>query len=89
MARQSAAAADCVWCSRPDPYRPRFLKNGLTHQDAADLAFLIGSVENYLLATGSPGWPPERWERSIVSMLTKTVLGTPGTQQALPHNDGP
>lgn len=57
-----------------------FLKSGLTRQDAADLAFLIGSVENYFLATGTLGWPPQHWERITVSMLTSTLLGPPGTQ---------
>src|SRR5664279_3164094 len=53
------------------------LKTGLTRQDAADLAFLISSVEGYFLATGSLGWPPEHWERTTVSMLTCALLGNP------------
>jgi AcrR family transcriptional regulator len=64
------------------------LKGELTRQDAADLAFLIDSVESYFLATGTLGWSPERWERITVSMLTSTLLRTPGTQQTLPHPDG-
>ena len=55
------------------------LKTGLTRQDAADLAFLIGSVEGYFLATATLGWPPEHWERTTVSILTNTLLETPGT----------
>ena len=55
------------------------LKTGLTRQDAADLAFLIDSVEGYFLATATLGWPPEHWERTTVSILTSTLLGTPGT----------
>jgi AcrR family transcriptional regulator len=55
------------------------LKTGLTRQDAADLAFLIVSVEGYFLATATLGWPPEHWERTTVSILTNTLLGTPGT----------
>ena len=54
------------------------LKTGLTRQEAADLAFLIGSVEGYILATRTLGWPPEQWARATVSMLTSTLLGTPG-----------
>ena len=55
------------------------LKTGLTRQDAADLAFLIDSVEGYFLATATLGWPPEHWERTTVSILTNTLLETPGT----------
>ena len=55
------------------------LKTGLTRQEAADLAFLIDSVEGYFLATATLGWPPEHWERTTVSILTNTLLGTPGT----------
>lgn len=55
------------------------LKTGLTRQDAADLAFLISSVEGYFLATATLGWPPEHWERTTVSILTNTLLETPGT----------
>ena len=58
------------------------LKTGLNRQDAADLAFLIGSVEGYFLATGTLGWPPEHWERTTVSILTSTLLGTPATSVA-------
>ena len=55
------------------------LKTGLTRQDAADLAFLISSVEGYFLATATLGWPPEHWERTTVSILTNTLLETPGS----------
>ena len=55
------------------------LKTGLTRQEAADLAFLIDSVEGYFLATATLGWPPEHWERTTVSILANTLLGTPGT----------
>ena len=55
------------------------LKTGLTRQDAADPAFLIVSVEGYFLATATLGWPPEHWERTTVSILTNTLLETPGT----------
>jgi hypothetical protein len=50
------------------------LKTGLTSQDAADLTFLIVSVEGYFLATTTLGWPPEHWERTTVSILTNTLL---------------
>jgi AcrR family transcriptional regulator len=52
------------------------LKHGLPVEDAADLAFLIDSVENYFLATGTLGWPPERWELTVISLLTTTLLTT-------------
>jgi len=53
------------------------LRTGLSREDAADLAFLISSVEGYFLATGTLGWSPEHWERTTVSMLTCALLGTP------------
>jgi len=52
------------------------LRTGLSREDAADLAFLISSVEGYFLATGTLGWSPEHWERTTVSMLTCALLGT-------------
>jgi AcrR family transcriptional regulator len=50
------------------------LKDGLNSQDAADLTFLIVSVEGYFLATTTLGWRPEDWERTTVSILTATLL---------------
>lgn len=50
------------------------LKTSLTSQDAADLTFLIVSVEGYFLATTTLGWPPEHWQRTTVSILTNTLL---------------
>jgi len=51
-----------------------FLKASLSQQEAADLAFLIVSVEGYLLATGTLGWSPEHWERITVAMLSGILL---------------
>jgi hypothetical protein len=50
------------------------LRPGLTVEDAADLAFLIASVENYIIATGTLGWTPERWQRTTAPLLAKGLL---------------
>ena len=50
------------------------LRTGLTVDEAADLAFLITSVENYIVATGVMGWSPERWQRATVSQLAHALL---------------
>jgi AcrR family transcriptional regulator len=52
------------------------LRRGLTVEDAADLAFLISSAENYMIATGTLGWTPERWQRTTASLLAQTLLGS-------------
>ncbi len=55
------------------------LRDGLTVDDAADLTFLIGSAENYILATRTLGWTPERWQHVTTTMLAQSLLGeTPG-----------
>jgi len=54
------------------------LRTGLTRQDAADLTFLIASVESYFLATATLGWSPEHWESTTVSILISTLLGPAG-----------
>jgi AcrR family transcriptional regulator len=55
------------------------LRRGLTVEDAADLAFLIASAENYVVATDTLGWAPERWRRTTASLLARALLGeTPG-----------
>lgn len=51
------------------------LHSGLTVDDAADLAFLITSAENYLVATTTLGWTPERWRRTTTAMLIRSLLG--------------
>jgi AcrR family transcriptional regulator len=51
------------------------LRSGLTAADAADLAFLISSAENYILATHTLGWTPERWRHTTASQLTRALLG--------------
>jgi AcrR family transcriptional regulator len=57
------------------------LRRGLTVEDAADLAFLIASAENYVVATGTLGWAPERWRRTTASLLARALLGdTPARQ---------
>ena len=53
----------------------RALRPGLTVDDAADLAFLISSAENYMIATGILGWSPERWQRTTVRLLVDALLG--------------
>lgn len=51
------------------------LRSGLSVEDAADLAFLIASVENYVVATNTLGWTPERWQRTTTSLLVTALLG--------------
>jgi AcrR family transcriptional regulator len=58
------------------------LKTGLSDQEAADLAFLIGSIEGYLLATGTLGWSPEHWEHATVLMLVSALLENSATTPA-------
>ncbi len=50
------------------------LRPGLTAADAADLAFLITSAENYLVATGPLGWSPRRWQSTAVAQLVSALL---------------
>ena len=55
------------------------LRPGLTPEDAADLAFLLSSAENYMVATGILGWTPERWQHTTTTLLVRSLLGeTPG-----------
>ncbi|WP_311445762.1 TetR/AcrR family transcriptional regulator [Frankia nepalensis] len=51
------------------------LRPGLTVEDAADLAFLITSAENYLVATGTLGWSPQRWRSTTATLLARALLG--------------
>jgi len=53
------------------------LHPGLTVEDAADLAFLISSAENYMVSTGILGWTPERWQRTTATLLARCLLGEP------------
>ncbi|CAO5240691.1 TetR/AcrR family transcriptional regulator [Frankia sp. AgKG'84/4] len=50
------------------------LRPELTIADAADLAFLITSAENYLVATGTLGWSPQRWRHTTVTLLVAALL---------------
>ena len=55
------------------------LRSGLSVEDAADLAFLIHSAENYIVATHTLGWTPERWQRTTAKLLVQGLLDeTPG-----------
>jgi AcrR family transcriptional regulator len=55
------------------------LRPGLTVEDAADLAFLLSSAENYMVATGILGWTPEHWQHTTTALLVRNLLGeTPG-----------
>ena len=51
------------------------LRPGLKVEDAGDLAFLITSVENYIVATKTLGWSPEHWQRTTVTLLADCLLG--------------
>ena len=51
------------------------LRPGLTAEDAADLAFLISSAENYMVATGILGWTPEHWQHTTTTLLVRSLLG--------------
>jgi AcrR family transcriptional regulator len=50
------------------------LRPGLTVEEAADLAFLITSAENYIVAIHTLGWTPERWQRTTASLLGRALL---------------
>ena len=50
------------------------LRPGLSVDDAADLAFLIHSADNYMVATGVLGWSPERWQCTTITLLTTALL---------------
>ena len=52
----------------------RALRPGLTSDDAADLAFLIHSAENYIVATDTLGWTPEFWQRTTAALLVRALL---------------
>src|SRR6478672_9210726 len=60
------------------------LRPGLTVEDAADLAFLIGSVENYMVATKTLCWTPERWQHHTATLLTKGLLGETPSHRPTP-----
>jgi AcrR family transcriptional regulator len=51
------------------------LREGLTVEDAADLAFLITSAENYMVAISTLGWSAERWQHTTVTLLVEALLG--------------
>jgi len=51
------------------------LRRELTVEDAADLAFLIASAENYVLATHTLDWAPEHWQRTTAALLAQALLG--------------
>ncbi|MGS0685467.1 TetR/AcrR family transcriptional regulator [Nakamurella sp. GG22] len=51
------------------------LRPGLAVEDAADVAFLISSAENYMVATRTLGWTPEQWRRITATLLTRSLLG--------------
>ena len=53
------------------------LRPGLTVEDAADLAFLIQSAENYVVATETLGSTPERWQRTTAALLAQGLLADP------------
>ncbi|MBH0780808.1 TetR/AcrR family transcriptional regulator [Nocardia bovistercoris] len=51
------------------------LRRGLTVEAAADLAFLISSAENYIIATAVLGWTPRHWENATATHLATALLG--------------
>jgi hypothetical protein len=58
------------------------LRPDLAVEEAADLAFLSDSGEGYFLATTTLGWPPQRWEQTVIALLRTTLLAgasAPGT----------
>jgi AcrR family transcriptional regulator len=50
------------------------LHQGLTIDDAADLAFLISSTENYIVATQTLGWAPDHWRSTTATLLVRALL---------------
>ncbi len=66
------------------------LRRGLTVEEAADLAFLIASAENYVIATDTLGWAPERWRRTTASLLAQALLAqTPDPSVTLRDQSSP
>jgi AcrR family transcriptional regulator len=51
------------------------LRPGLTVESAAELGFLISSAENYIVATGTLGWSPQRWRTTTATLLAQALLG--------------
>jgi AcrR family transcriptional regulator len=51
------------------------LRPGLTIEDAGDLAFLISSADNYIVATQALGWTPNDWQRTTATLLTRALVG--------------
>ena len=60
----------------------RALRPGLTSDDAADLAFLIHSAENYIVATDTLGWTPELWQRTTAALLVRALLADTAASSA-------
>jgi len=50
------------------------LRPNLTAEAAADLAFLITSAENYIVATRALGWSPRRWQDETFTLLVHALL---------------
>ncbi|HEX4815224.1 MAG TPA: helix-turn-helix domain-containing protein [Nonomuraea sp.] len=50
------------------------LRPDLTAEEAADVIFVMISVEVYHLLVHVRGWTPERWERWIYQILTAAIL---------------
>ena len=64
----------------------RALRPGLTADDAADLAFLIHSAENYIVATETLGWSPKHWQRVTATLLARALLDDRPAKSSAPEN---
>ncbi len=54
--------------------RQEALREGLKPTDAAELLWLLTSVEQYLLATDGLGWSPDRYEQWLGDLLDREML---------------
>jgi hypothetical protein len=54
--------------------RQEALREGLKPTDAAELLWLLTSVEQYLLATDGLGWAPDRYEQWLGDLLDQELL---------------
>ncbi len=54
--------------------RQEALREGLKPTDAAELLWLLTSVEQYLLATDGLGWSPDHYEQWLGDLLDREML---------------
>lgn len=57
-----------MWASRGD------LRDGISHDDAAQRLWLLTSAEQYMLATDKLGWNPDQYEQWLGDLLERELL---------------